>query len=372
MILAIGIDVHKNTSSAYAVYAGRGQENEKHRKFLNSFNNEFTKFPSTAENMKDMVTFVRGHECHILLENSTKAHEIYWVLRNTGMNVIVAQAQDLYHITRSDRKTDRNDSIELAGYMRRRLMGEDREFADCYVPSPEWMMKREMCRGVFAEKEYLGNTKRRIRSHLLLHGIKLTREYDDITSLRPLAEMRYSKDPYLIMQANFADDAKKRILFGERTIEQMFSGNKTYDLIFSIVGIGKITAAYLTSLIVDIKRFPTSSNFTASFGVVPRRRDSGERSPNLGTTHRGDDIARDMLMYCARSHIRHVENSVVTKMYHRLVNNGKPKREALIAAVRKLLTVVWSVLKSGVPYTTDLERLMMARKDSEDTEQSIE
>ena len=372
MILAIGIDVHKETSSAYALYAGRGEEKDKHRKFLNSFNDEFMKFPSTPEKMKELMLFVNGHEPHFLLENSTKTHEIYWVLKNMGADVTVAQAKDLYRISRSDKKTDRNDSIELAGYMRRRLLGDNLEFAECYIPSPEWMMKREMCRGLFSEKEYLSDTKRRIRAHLLLHGIKLTKEYDDITSLRPLAEMKYSKDPYLMMQAGFAEDAKRRISFGEKAITQMFAGNRMCDLIFSIVGIGKNTAAYLTSLIVDISRFPTRSNFTASFGVVPKKGDSGDRNPNLGTTHRGDDIAREMLMHCTRSHARHAKDSVVTKMYERLVNNGKKKREALVAASRKLLTVVWSVLKSGRPYTSDIETLMMARRDSEDTERSAE
>jgi len=361
MIIAVGIDVHKKTSSAYAVYAGKGEENEKHTKFLNELNKEFRDFGSTPERYANLMAFVRGHECHVLLENSTKAHEVYWILRNGGMKVVVAHSTDLYRITRSNKKTDHHDSVELANYMRRRLNGED-EFSESFIPSPEWMLKREVCRGLLAEKEYLANTKRRLRAHLLLHGISLRREYDDITNRIAMAEMNLINDPYLRMLVRFASEARNRVYMGEKTIEKMFSGDRMCDLIDSITGFSHTSAGYMSSLIVDIGRFRSCSEFTASFGVVPRMRSSGESNPNCSTTHRGDDLMRKRLMDCTRSHVRFMKDSVVTVMYNRLINNGKPKREALVAASRKLLTVVWSVLKSGVPYSSDPEALRGARE----------
>jgi transposase len=365
MIIAVGIDVHKEMCSAYSVYAGTGIENDKHRKFLNSFNNEFANFPSTAKQIDKMARFVRGHECHVLLENSTKTHDVYWMFRNLGIDVTVAQAYDLHRITRSVKKTDRNDSIELAGYMRRRLHGEN-EFAECFIPSPEWMTKREMCRGLSAEKEYLANTKRRIRSHLLLHGIHLKKEYSEITCPSALAELSDIKDPYLMMQVKFATDAIRRVNMGEKTIFHLFHKDPMFHLIYSIPGFGIISAAYFTSLIVDIDRFPSSDDFTASFGVVPKMRASGNKNPRCATTHKGDDLARYLLIFCVLAHVKHQKGSVVTKMYRRLVDNGKPKREAQIAAGRKLLTVVYSVLKSRRPFTADPEVLMLARQAEEE------
>jgi transposase len=312
-----------------------------------------------------MVIALRGHEIFILLENSTKTHEVYWILKNFGINVIVAQSADLYRITKSLKKTDRNDSVELAGYMRRRLNGEI-EFAECYIPSPEWMTKRELCRGIAAEKAYLAETKQRIRAHLLLHGISLRQEHRNIASRFALAELSSIKDPYLAMQVRFAQDALNRVGMGEKTIQQMFAEEPMFKQIYSITGFGVLSAAYFTSMIVDVNRFPTSKKFTASFGVVPKMRASGESNPRCSTTHRGDDLARYLLMFCTLAHIRHEEDSVVTKMYHRLVNNGKPKREALVAASRKLLTVMFSVLKSGREYTSDQARLMMARRTEEE------
>jgi hypothetical protein len=91
-----------------------------------------------------MARFMKNKECHILIENSTKSHEVYWILKSLGFDVTVAHATDLRNITDSVRKTDRNDAYELAAYMRRRLNGEV-EFAESFITSHEWMGKREMC-----------------------------------------------------------------------------------------------------------------------------------------------------------------------------------------------------------------------------------
>jgi hypothetical protein len=44
-------------------------------------------------------------------------------------------------------------------------------------------------------------------------------------------------------------------------------------------------------------------------------------------------------------------------MFKRLKKKGKAHNEVLVACARKLLTVVWSVLRSDRPFTTD-QRLL--------------
>jgi len=295
---------------------------------------------------------LRGHEAHILIENSTKTFDTYWVLTNLGCKVTVAQAQDLHRITKSVKKTDKNDSVELAAYMRRRLAGED-EFAECTMPSREWMMRREICRVVFSEKLHLADLKRRTRAHMLLHGIKLTREYSDIFSLKAMEELKETKDQCLLIFVSEARSIKGRTDQEARVIEMMFDNLEMYHLINSIPGFGRVSAAYLASLIMDIGRFGTVNEFTAYFGIVPKLRQSAGSSPRCATTHRGDEDARRLLCQAAFVHTNTVENSVVTRMYNRLRGRGMSHKEAQVASARKLLTVVWSVLKSKRPYTDD-------------------
>jgi transposase len=346
------MDLHKKTAVCYAVYAGEGELNEKKKEFLEDFNRNFRTQGSEPKDMALIAAALRVHDAHVLIENSTKAYETYWVLTHLGCHVTVAQSQDLYRITRSVKKTDKNDSIELANYMRRRLNGED-EFAECLMPPKEWMMRREVCRVVFNEKLHLADLKRRARAHMLLHGIKLKREYSDIFAKNAMEEMKETKDPCLLIFVSEARSVKSRTDQEADLIRHMFSGLEIYDLILSIPGFGSVSAGYMASLIMNIERFETSSRFAAYFGVVPKMRESAEVSRNCATTHRGDEEARRLLTQAAFVHVNTVSNSVVTRMYNRLRGRGMSHKETLVACARKPLTVVWSVLRNRLPYTDD-------------------
>lgn len=371
MRVAIGMDLHKKIAVCFAVYAGEGQPTLEEQELLERFNKEHRRQPSEPEDMYDIAHALDGHEVHVLIENSTKSFDTYWVLTNLGCHVVVAQSRDLYRITRSVKKNDDNDSMELAFYMRRRLHGED-EFAECIMPSHEWMMRRELCRTVFKEKAHLADLKRRTRSHLLLHGIRLSREYSDIFSLKAMNEMERINDPCLRIFVNEARSIKKRTDLEVKTIGIMFEDLRIYRLILSIPGFGRVSAAYLSSMIMDIHRFGTANQFAASFGVVPRQRDSSESKPNCATTHRGDEEVRRLLKQAVWVHINHTPDSVVTQMFNRLRNNGKAHNEALIACARKLLTVVRSVLINDRPYTSDMSLLAHSAEMAESEDDLIE
>lgn len=364
MRIAVGMDLHKKTAVCFAVYAGEGQATVKEQELLDRFNKERRTQPSEPEDMAEIANFLKGNEVHVLIENSTKTFDVYWVLTNLGCHVTVAQARDLYLITKSVRKNDNNDSMELAFYMRRRLHGEN-EFAECVMPTREWMMRREICRTVTKEKLHLADLKRRARSHILLHGIKLSREYRDIFSKKAIQEMERMDDVCLRIFCSEAKAIKGRTDEEVRVIEHLFSGIRMYELIQTIPGFGRVSAAYLTSLIMDINRFQSSSQFTASFGVVPKQRESADKSHRCATTHRGDDEMRRLLKQAAWVHANNADGSVVTVMYNRLKARGKPHNEILIACARKLLTVVRSVLISDRPYTTDVSLLERANRMSD-------
>ena len=364
MRVAIGMDLHKATAVCYAVFAGNGEASDRENEFLEDFNRNYRKQASTPENMAKIARAVSRHDAYVLIENSTKTFEVYWVLTNLGVHVVVAQAQDLYRITKSVKKTDKNDSMELAAYLRRYLHGE-REFAVCVMPPKEWMMKREICRTIFKEKAHLGDLKRRMRAHLLLHGIELSRDYPDIFSKRAVHELSGIKDPVVMMMLDEARTIKQRNVEEVKLMKHLFEGNRMYELIQTIPGFGFVTAAYMTSMIMDLDRFRDRRSFTAYFGVVPKVRESDETSHRCGTTHRGDEEIRRLVMQAAFVHVNSVQDSVVKRMWDRLTGRGKAFREVQCACARKLLTMVWSVIKNDRPYIEEESIILRSLEMSE-------
>lgn len=373
----MGLDLSKKSAVIFAVYAGEREPKPAQQRFLDDLNKEFRMIHPDLDEFLRLSKAVKGHEVHILIENSTQTFDVYWMLTNLGMNVTVAQSQDLFRITKSVKKTDNNDSVELANYMRRRLAGED-EFAVCTMPPKEWMYRREMCRVVFDEKMHLGDLKRRARAHMLLHGIKLSADYPDIFCTRAIVELKKTKDPVLLCYVAEAQSIKKRTDEEAKYIETMFDGVRIYELIHSIPGFGKISAAYLSSMIIDIERFQNCKKFTAYFGVVPKMYQSGDTNRNCHVTHRGDADAFRLLKQAAFVHVNNADDSVVTQMYDRLRSRGKAFNEVKVACARKLLTVVWSVLKSNKPYVcasgvqevaSDLADSLIECMDSENSDE---
>lgn len=371
MRIAVGMDLHKKSAVCFAVYAGEGKPTENEQSLIDLFNKTHRTQASDPEDMAEIAKALSGHESWFLIENSTKTFDTYWVLTNLGCNVVVAQSRDLYRITRSDTKSDMNDSMELAHYMRRRLNGEN-EFSECVMPSKEWMTRREICRTIFKEKAHLADLKRRTRSHMLLHGIKLSREYNNIFSRNAIREMEFTGDMCLRIFCNEAKTVLKRTDEERRVIEHMFGNLRIFELITSIPGFGTVSGAYLASMIMDINRFRTCNQFTASFGLVPRMRDSADSHPHCSTTHRGDEEMRRLLKQAAFVHVTNVPDSVVGQMYRRLKNRGMAHNEVLIACSRKLLTVVWSCLRNDRRFTADTSLLRRAVEMDEETEVAFE
>lgn len=359
MKIATGLDLSKKTAALFSVYAGEGDPTPAQQAFLDLLNKEYRTISPSPETLHGFVNATKGHEVYLLIENSTQTYDVYWILTNMGINVTVAQSQDLYRITKSVKKTDLRDSEELAYYMRRRLNGED-EFSVCTMPPKEWMFRREMCRVVFNEKVHLGELKRRTRAHMLMHGIMLKRNYQDIFSKQAMFELSSTKDPILMTYVAEAKSIKARTDEEARYIDAMFADVRIYELIHSIPGFGSISAAYLASMIIDIRRFESCDKFTAYFGVVPKMYQSGDTNRNCRTTHRGDADARRLLMQAAFVHCNIVDYSVVSSMWNRLKANGKSFREIQVACARKLLTVVWAVLRNNRMYEAPADLLQSA------------
>lgn len=364
VVWAIGMDVHKDTCTAKILCGEYGKKSKRIDDFTESFDTKFRRFPSGAPEFLEMARFMKNKECHILIENSTKSHEVYWILKSLGFDVTVAHATDLRNITDSVRKTDRNDAYELAAYMRRRLNGEV-EFAESFIPSHEWMGKREMCRYLADEKSELTVTKKQIRAHLLLHGIHTQKEHRDITSKAAISELMRLKDTIILLYIKRVEHLKTRISFTEKSVMADFMHIPMFRTIYSMVGAGILTSAYLTSMIVDIDRFPSKKSFSASFGLTPKMRDSGDSEPECGITRRGDALARKLIYQMTFVHIRFEKESFVTIKYNRLKAKGKKHNEALVACSNSLLHILYIMLTENREYISDPDVLRESRKKAE-------
>jgi len=372
MKIAIGIDVHKEKCTACALYAGTDEPRKKNLDFLDKFNTDFRRFPSDAAGMVGLMNRLQGQESYILIENSTKSHDVYWMLTNLGFRVTVAHAADLYRITRSKTKNDDNDAAELAGYMRRRLMGEI-EFAVAHMPSREVLVQRELCRFDLNDRNDLSALKRQIRSHLLIRGMKLSCNYSDITSVLALRELKATGDHILLLDAAKAESIKARKSQTEKMIRYRMEGNRMFNIVWSIPGFGILSAAYVTCMADDMTRFVDGRAFAASTGITPKLDESADRPKNCGISRRGDPELRRLLCQATFVHINHAD-SFISEKYKRLKANGKHHNEALVACANSMARMIWAMVTQDRKYSADPTVMAVTRylADSDEIEDEME
>jgi transposase len=123
---------------------------------------------------------------------------------------------------------------------------------------------------------------------------------------------------------------------------------RSVELLASIPGIGRATAATLLSRIVSIQRFDSADALKGYLGVYARRVQSGRHEAPSRMARHGCKLVRHMLWNCAKVAARF--NPDCKALFQRLKDKGKHAASCYGAVARKLLHIVYGVLKNQKPY----------------------
>jgi len=120
-----------------------------------------------------------------------------------------------------------------------------------------------------------------------------------------------------------------------------------YDAIATIPSIGQKSALYLTAFFL---KYPTANakEMTALVGLDPVIKDSGTFKGKQRISKQGGQQLRNLLFLPTLCAIQH--NDRIKAFYERLTANAKTKKLAVIASMRKLILMAFSLFKSGEIY----------------------
>ncbi len=114
-------------------------------------------------------------------------------------------------------------------------------------------------------------------------------------------------------------------------------------------GIAELSAARRLSELVDIKRFKTVKQLVAHAGLAPEERSSGTSVRGKAFIGKsGRSRLRKVLYMCAV--VASTHDPAIRAFAQRLRQRGKPAKVVLTAVMRKLLHMLYGILKSENPY----------------------
>lgn len=241
-----------------------------------------------------------------------------------GLPVVILNprhAKDFARATGKLAKTDRIDARMLAEFgqkMRpeiRALPEEEQRELDALM-----MRRRQLGEMIAAEKNRRQQAKPRIAQEISDH-------------------IRYLKERL----EKLDEELRERIQKNE-------AWRAKDSLLQSVPGVGDVLSHTLLASLPELGTLERRK-ISALAGLAPFNRDSGTLRGRR-VTWGGRSSVRQVLYMATLSATRY--NPVIRAFFTQLVSRGKPKKVALVACMRKLLTILNSILKYQTPWSPDL------------------
>ena len=133
-------------------------------------------------------------------------------------------------------------------------------------------------------------------------------------------------------------------------------------LILSMKGIGTVTTAGLIGEIGDFTKFHTQKELLKHAGLDLFEISSGKHIGSKRISKRGRSLLRKLLFFAAMNTVR--KGGVMHEHYQRHLQKGMKKVKALIAIARKLLSIIFAMVRSQSEYQQDFQALRLRFKEA--------
>jgi transposase len=136
------------------------------------------------------------------------------------------------------------------------------------------------------------------------------------------------------------------------TIEANNEWKSLVNLITGIKGFGELSAYRLLAYLPDIKLFRNAKQLAAFIGVSPKQKESGKYTGQTKLSKLGNSRLRNILFMPALNAKRF--NEALQPFVKRLQNNGLTPKAIVGAVMRKLVHIIFGMLKNNSPFNPDL------------------
>ncbi|MEO7673490.1 MAG: IS110 family transposase [Pyrinomonadaceae bacterium] len=259
-------------------------------------------------------------------------------VRTACSRVVLVNPRQFDVVKNSVKKTDRNDAINLAVFLKADML-------------PEVRAKKEEADKV---QSLVGT-----RTKLVRLKTSLTNKIHalSVSNGRKLRKTSLGSEKGLekVLQEEWTEVERIELDIIIEQIRSLKAGIKKLDTaiaaeseklkgyrnLVSISGIGSLSAGILLSVIGEASDFASADKLASYFGIVPRVSNSNETVNHGRITKRGSKTGRTTLVQCSLAAIR--KNDYLRKYYEQ-VKARRGHGKAKIALARKYLKIIYSTL----------------------------
>ena len=315
---------------------------------------EITTFPMTEGGLARFRTTLNADD-HLAIEAGSNAYYFYDQVAAGVAEIQVVSPRQFAVIAQSKKKTDRQDAIVLARFLKLGCLPT--------VVLPDARI-REL-RSLFTARDTLVKMARQLKcvghAALIRNGRASTRS--DFAShagrqrLAHVAGLPAADRLVLDLVLRQLEPLEAEIEQVERAIIRAGRNLPGLKRLLQVRGFGLVAAIGVLAEIGDISRFPTSKQLVSYAGLATAVRQSGASERTGHITKVGRKRLRGFMVESVLSMLRNPpeRNPLASFYQHRKKEKGAGK--AICAAARKLLTIIYVLLTKNLDYWFLEERL---------------
>jgi transposase len=288
---------------------------------------------------------------YLLMEVGTHSPWLQRALRRIGVDARVCNARSAAEVNRLGHKTDARDAQNLAELLRTNSQFV-REVQHCTESDQLiWAVIRARDALVRARTMLVNLVRGTVKSNGQRLG-RCTSEGFHQTLPEVPKQLKSALSPIYKQIRDLTASIRK---YDKRIGSFVENDRPEAQRLTQITGVAELTALACVLALGNVQRFKRSRDAAAYLGLVPKKRQSGDRDPQLGITKRGNATVRRLLV-CSANYIIGPFNKTESDLRTfgmKLAGGGNDKRRkkrAVVAIARKLAVVMTAMLKSGQAY----------------------
>jgi transposase len=301
----------------------------------------------------EIEKFLEGFEAvEAVIETGRSSYTMVDVLEEMGVVVKIAHPNEVKAIARAKIKTDKRDSEVLAHLLRMNMIPE------VYRRSPENRRAQRVLRQRAFYVRAMTALKNRVYALLAQQKEEVRQEVARETNIfsakgqKRLLGLDLTRGEKRLLDALLKTyrHLETRIAESTALVEKLYEEIRDAQLIRTIPGFGKYLSVLVAVEIADLNRFADPAHLHAYAGVIPSVHSSGDKTYYGKIIRAGNRWLRWAAVEAVWPAIR--ADFDLCCFYERLARR-KGANKAKVATARRLLTIVYKVVKEGrnyIPY----------------------
>jgi len=302
----------------------------------------------------EVETFLdgKGDEIKAVIEAGRSSYVMVDLLKEFGVDIRVAHPAEVKAIAKAKIKTDKRDSRILAHLLRTDFIPE------VYARSEE----NRRAQRVLRHRAFFVGTRTRVKNKIRVlvaqQRMELQEEASRVKNIFSLKGLE------VLMGVNFPSSDKdlleslvrmyreleERIKESDWLVRKLYSELREAQFISTVPGFGEFFSVLVTTEIADVRRFESVEKLHSYAGVIPSTYSSGEK------TYHGK-IIKEGNVWLRWAAVEAVWPAIKSDFDLRVFYDKRARRKdanvAKVATARRLLTIIYRVLKDGrryIPY----------------------